>query len=75
MAVGLGLTTFSTVFDLLFVLRVNEWMGIPDMVFLLLSNNFEDFMQTRYIFIASGVINARITPKNIEATVYSLFTA
>lgn len=74
MALGLALTTISTFFDLIFVLRWNDYFYINSHVFVIVTNIFEDFIHTRYIFIATGVICARITPSSLEGTVYNLFT-
>lgn len=73
MGIGLALTTITTIFDLLFVLRWNTYIYIHDYIFVLFTNLFEDFIHMRYIFIATGVICARITPNSVEATVFSLF--
>lgn len=73
MAVALALTTITTIFDILFVLRWNKYIYIHDYIFVLFTNLFEDFIHMRYICIATGVICAKITPNSVEATVYSLF--
>ena len=48
MAVGILLTTFTTGMDILFVLRVNKWLGINDYVFLIGTNLLEDFVNMRF---------------------------
>ena len=74
MAIALLLTTVTTIFDILLVCRINQLIGIPDYLFLIVTNLFEDFVNTRYQTIANSVINARCTPRAIEATIFSLFT-
>jgi len=74
MAIALILTTISTFFDILLVLRINTLFLIPDSIFILFTNLFEDFLNSRYQSIANGVINARVTPHAIEATMFALFT-
>lgn len=48
MAVGLLLTTITTFFDILFVLRINQWFGINDYVFIIVTNLLEDFVNMRF---------------------------
>jgi len=74
MAIGLLLTTITTFFDILLVLRINTLFYIPDSVFILFTNLFEDFLNSRYSSIANGVINAKVTPHAIEATIFAIFT-
>ena len=74
MGIALLLTTITTAFDIAFVLRLNQYLYINDYVFLFFTNLFEDFLSTRFIIIANGVINARITPNNIEASILAIFT-
>ncbi|CDW79847.1 folate-biopterin transporter family [Stylonychia lemnae] len=74
MAIAILLTSFTTFFDLAFVLRWNTYIYIPDYIFILFTNLFEDFIGMRYSIIANGVINARLTPDAVEASVFAIFT-
>lgn len=62
MGIGLALTIITTLADLAFVMRWNELVYLNDYVFVLFTNLFEDFIHMRYICIATGVIQAKITP-------------
>lgn len=72
--IGLMITTITTVGDILFAFRINLAIGIPDWFFLPFTNLFEDFINMRYTVIAHGVINARISPESVEATVFAVLT-
>jgi len=74
MAIAVLWTTVTTFFDLAFVLRWNTYIYIPDYIFILFTNLFEDFIGMRYSIIANGVINARITPNAVEASVFAILT-
>lgn len=74
MGFAILLTTVTTVFDYAFVRRWNLVIGIPDYIFLLFTNLLEDFVGIRFALFANGVINARITPHSVEASIYAIIT-
>jgi hypothetical protein len=73
-AIGLLLTTVTTFFDLLLVIRWNTWFNISDYLFVLVTNLFEDFIHTRYIIIANMAMITRVVPHSVEATVFALLS-
>ena len=48
---------------------MNRYLKINDYVF-----TFEDFLTTKYTLIANSIVNSRITPTAIEASVFALLT-
>lgn len=74
MSIAILMTTITTFFDIALVLRWNTYLYIPDYIFILFTNLFEDFISMRYAIIANGVINARITPNSVEASIFAILT-
>lgn len=65
---------FAIGINLLFVLRVNVYFGINDLVFIVFTNIITDTLNLAFSQMPTLVLFAMITPKNIEATVFALFT-
>ena len=59
---------------LIFAMRLNLAMGISDIVFVIVSSVITDTLSTAFSQLPVLVLFAKITPKNIEATVFALFT-
>jgi hypothetical protein len=74
MAFGTLLTSLTTLGDLLWVLKVYDYIGVNQYVFLIITNLFEDFVGLKYGILANSVINARITPHSVEATIFAVLT-
>ena len=74
MGIAVLFTTVTTFFDIAFIQRWNTHLYIPDYIFILFTNLFEDFISMRYAIIANGVINARITPDSVEASIFAILT-
>ena len=72
MASAILLTSITTFFDLLFVMKAYDYLYINKYVFLVFTNMFEDFLGFKYSIICNGVIHTRITPHSVEATVLSV---
>ena len=72
MGIGMLLTTITTIFDLLFYLRVYEYIYVSPFIFILFTNIFEDFITMRYCIIMYSVVNAKVTPHSVEASIFSL---
>jgi len=70
-AVGIGMTVFFTFFDFLFYMEVYKYLGWSPKVFIYLTNIVEDYLTVRYSVIAYSVVNARITPITIEASIFA----
>lgn len=72
MGVSILLTTITTVFDIMYVLRVHEGI-LNDYVMLIFTNLLEDLVNMRFSNLPQMVINGKVTPKSIEATVFAVF--
>ena len=60
--------------NLIFAMRLNLLIGISDIAFVLVSSVITDTLSTAFSQLPVLVLFAKITPKNIEATVFALFT-
>ena len=60
--------------SLIFAMRLNVLIGISDLVFVIVSSIITDTLSTAFSQLPVLVLFAKITPKNIEATVFALFT-
>ena len=60
--------------SLVFAMRLNLAIGISDLVFVILSSVITDTLSTAFNQMPVLVLFAKITPPNIEATVFALFT-
>ena len=68
------MTTFSTIFDVLLYKEVDKLLGINAFVFTLFTNIFEDCMHMKYTIVTYCTINAKVTPRSVEATIFSVLT-
>ena len=59
---------------LIFAMRLNLSLGISDLAFVILSSLITDTLSTAFSQMPVLVLFAKITPPNIEATVFALFT-
>jgi Na+/melibiose symporter-like transporter len=59
---------------LIFAMRLNVKLGISDLLFVIVSSLITDTLSTAFSQLPVLVLFARITPPNIEATVFALFT-
>jgi len=59
---------------LVFAMRLNLSLGISDLTFVIVSSLITDTLSTAFSQLPVLVLFAKITPKNIEATVFALFT-
>jgi Na+/melibiose symporter-like transporter len=64
----------GTFISLMFAMRLNLALGISDIVFVIVSSIITDTLSTAFSQLPVLVLFAKITPKNIEATVFALFT-
>jgi hypothetical protein len=64
----------GTMICLVFAMRLNLVIGISDIVFVIVSSIITDTLSTAFSQLPVLVLFAKITPKNIEATVFALFT-
>jgi MFS family permease len=60
--------------SLIFAMRLNLAIGISDIAFVIVSSVITDTLSTAFSQLPVLVLFAKITPKNIEATVFALFT-
>ena len=60
--------------NLIFAMRLNLALGISDLAFVIVSSIITDTLSTAFSHLPVLVLFAKITPKNIEATVFALFT-
>ena len=72
MAIGLFMTSFVTLFDLLYFMGLDTY--VSSYFILPFTNLFEDFISMRYTVIVYSVLNAKITPDSVEATIISILT-
>ncbi len=61
-------------FNLAFVLRLNIALGINDLVFIVFTSIVTDTLGLAFSMLPMLVLFAKITPKNIEATVFAMLT-
>jgi Na+/melibiose symporter-like transporter len=64
----------GTFIGLTFAMRLNLYLGISDIAFVILTSIITDTLSTALSHMPVLVLFAKITPKNIEATVFALFT-
>lgn len=60
--------------SLIFATRLNLSLGISDLAFVILSSIVTETLSTAFSQMPVLVLFAKITPPNIEATVFALFT-
>ena len=60
--------------SLIFATRLNLSLGISDLTFVILSSIVTETLSTAFSQMPVLVLFAKITPPNIEATVFALFT-
>lgn len=60
--------------NLAFVLRLNLALGISDIVFIVFTSIVTDTLGLAFSMLPMLVLFAKITPKNIEATVFAMLT-
>jgi hypothetical protein len=60
--------------SLMFAMRLNLALGISDLAFVIVTSIITDTLSTAFNQMPVLVLFAKITPKNIEATVFALFT-
>ena len=60
--------------SLIFATRLNLSLGISDLTFVILSSIITETLSTAFSQMPVLVLFAKITPPNIEATVFALFT-
>ena len=59
---------------MIFATRLNLSLGISDLAFVILSSIITETLSTAFSQMPVLVLFAKITPPNIEATVFALFT-
>ena len=59
-------------FSFMFVLRLNEQYGIPDLFLLIFCDVVQDIISMCFVFMPMSVLMAKICPKRIEATSFAL---
>ena len=67
--------TVSTGFDIMFTKRVNVSLGIPDFWFVLFTSTVTSSLIIGMITVPPLVLFAKITPKNVEATMFAFTTS
>jgi hypothetical protein len=66
---------FSQIMNLGFILRLNvQWLGVSDVTYILFTTALTDTLLLGLTQLPTLVLFAKITPPNIEATVFALFT-
>lgn len=65
------LTIIASAFDLIFVLQWNLVMGIPNMVWVMLSSTAINTFISAFLILPPGVLFAKLTPAHVEATIYA----
>jgi len=71
MLAGLLMSLVSTLCDLIFVLRLNLKIGIPDIWFVAFSSTVTSSFIYAFIVLPPYVLIAKITPSHVEATVFA----
>ena len=61
-----------TPLSLVFILRLNVQWGVPDLAIILFKDTVQDIASQCFVFLPLGIVFAKICPKNIEATSFSL---
>jgi len=61
-AIGILMTSMTTIFDICFVMGIHRLFFINDYLFLIFTNLIEDLLSQRYTFICSGVVHTNIAP-------------
>lgn len=65
---------FGSFIMLMFVLRLNLKFGIGDLTLIIFSSIVTDTLGLAFSMLPTLVLFAKITPKNIEATVFAMLT-
>ena len=71
---NINIGIISCAIELIFAMRLNLAMGISDLTFVIFSSMITDTLSTAFSQMPILVLFAKITPRNIEATVFALFT-
>ena len=71
---NINIGIIGTAIWLIFAMRLNLAMGISDLAFVIISSMVTDTLSTAFSQMPVLVLFAKITPRNIEATVFALFT-
>jgi hypothetical protein len=71
-AQGCALT--GILMNLLFVLRFNLIIGIPDIIFVIFTSTITGTLAMAFSFLPTLVLFTKITPVNIEATIFAMLT-
>ena len=64
----------GALFSLMFATRLNLAMGISDLYFIVVTSIFTDTLGLAFSKLPMLVLFTKITPKNIEATMYAFLT-
>ena len=64
----------GSLFNLMFVTRVNVAMGVNDLFFIVFTSIVTDTLGLAFSNMPSLVLFAKATPKHVEATVFAVFT-
>lgn len=69
--IAICLICIASFFDTCFILRWNLIIGIPDIVWVLLSSTAMGTLIFAFLVLPPGVLFAKLTPAHVEATMYS----
>ena len=59
-------------FSIIFVLRMNVDMGIPDLAMIIFTSQISGVLSNCFIFLPLSTIFGKVTPQHIEATSFAL---
>ena len=74
MVLSLLLIMASCLLTLALVFRVNLLLGIPDLVYLVLTSGLMDTLLLAFYQIPACVLFSKVTPKAVEATIYAFLS-
>lgn len=66
--------TFSSIAKFAFAIRLNEYLGIGDMTFVLFLEFFREIALTSFLSLPMIALFAKITPHHIEGAIFGLLT-
>lgn len=69
------LTVIASFCDMIFVLRWNLIIGIPDVVWVICSSTALGTLIFAFLAIPPSVLFAKMTPAHVEATIYAFVTS
>lgn len=75
LAWSIGMLSFGNFMMLLFALRVNVKLGIPNIVWVLFTTTVIDIFMLAFKQLPTYVLFAKLTPAVIEGTVFSVITS